>query len=260
MNELMPCLSGSKLLNQDIFIDYLIEIRSLISCPENIFIKLYLDAMYKFAEYCQAMPFSQTEFCDSYGYLNRQLQLAIAVLKLRRGVLLPRNAGAEIIAAEEAQWTFALFSATLLTDLYCLQSDREIKLYKADGNIVTECSFLSWQLNESKLYYQMCFVNKKPSEKIDIFMNTFIGRVISVMQVNWLRTNKFLFNQWRNTILQIVSPNNDIEALIKKAANKAGILLRNGKSPIEENTIISKNDSDKVNKFILDDINLKGWS
>jgi hypothetical protein len=106
----------------------------------------------------------------------------------------------------------------------------------------------------------MCFVNKKPSEKIDIFMNTFIGRVISVMQVNWLRTNKFLFNQWRNTILQIVSPNNDIEALIKKAANKAGILLRNGKSPIEENTIISKNDSDKVNKFILDDINLKGWS
>jgi hypothetical protein len=260
MNQLIPCLPGSKLLSKVLFIGYLLEIKSLVSCPDNIFRELYLATLYKFAEYCQAMPYSQTEFSDSYGFLCRQLQLTIAVLKLRRGILLPKNAGAETIAAEEAQWTFALFSAALLTDLYSIQLNREIKIYKADGTIVKEWTFLSGPLNESDHYYQMRFVENKPTKKINIFMGAFIGKVISNMQASWLSENKFLFSQWWGAILQADLPSNDIKALISKAANKAGILLCNEKYKVEENTDLSKIICEQTNSFVLDDITLKGWS
>lgn len=83
----------------------LTEIKNLISCPPKIYSQLYLSTLSQFIIQCPEE-------------LQKDLfNLSIAVLKLRRGILLPKNAGAEAIAAEEAQWTYALFSASLLKTL-----------------------------------------------------------------------------------------------------------------------------------------------
>lgn len=84
---------------------YLTEIKNLVSCPAKIYSQLYLFTL------------SQFLTLDPHYRLKERLKLTIAVLKLRQGILLPKNAGAETIAAEEAQWTYALFSASLLKGL-----------------------------------------------------------------------------------------------------------------------------------------------
>lgn len=96
---------------------YLRDIKNLVSCPSGIYESLYLMTSNRLAEYCQTMA--------SEELLHRQYQLAIATLKLRRGLFFPKNAGAETIAAEEAQWTYAIFSAALLKDFHQLKMNRE---------------------------------------------------------------------------------------------------------------------------------------
>jgi hypothetical protein len=84
---------------------HLIEIQNLVSCPPKIYSQLYLFTLGQFIA------------LNPSDLVKERLVLSIAVLKLRRGVLLPKNNGAEAIAAEEAQWTYALFSASLLKEL-----------------------------------------------------------------------------------------------------------------------------------------------
>jgi hypothetical protein len=92
-------------MNQSNLQKYLTEAQSLVSCPDKIYKQLYLSTLSHFITQCPA------------NELKPRLKLSIAALKLRRGLLLPKNAGAEAIAAEEAQWTYALFSGALLKGL-----------------------------------------------------------------------------------------------------------------------------------------------
>jgi hypothetical protein len=45
-NKFMVCLSGIELLQKPKFQPYFSEIRNLVSCPDNIFRKLYLSTLY----------------------------------------------------------------------------------------------------------------------------------------------------------------------------------------------------------------------
>ena len=76
-----------ELLQQPKFHHFGTEIRNLVSCPSNIFRHLYHGTLCRLAEYCQAMPFTADDFNTIHGFLLRQLKLATAMLKLRRGIL-----------------------------------------------------------------------------------------------------------------------------------------------------------------------------
>src|SRR5579871_5093084 len=115
---LSACLSGQKVIELTHIKHYVNEIRNLVSASHEVYDALYLATLYRLAEFCQAMPFSHMQFNVPYGMLKRQLTLTIAVLKIRRGKLLPKNAGTETISAEDAAWTYALFSSSLLCDIY----------------------------------------------------------------------------------------------------------------------------------------------
>ncbi|MEO8964704.1 MAG: TraI domain-containing protein [Gammaproteobacteria bacterium] len=224
-NKINVCLSGLELLQLPKFQSYYIEIRNLVSCPDNIFRQLYVATLYNFAEFCQAMPFSKKEFNTAHGFLERQLKLVIAVLKLRRGFLFPKNAGTEQISEEEAQWTYALFSGTLLKDLHLLQSDREVTLYKADGEQTGVWLSLSGAFYRKNIYYSMKFFPKNMVFKGDILMAAFSGSICPPEAVNWLSKNLHLFKQWWNVVLHQTPEENDIEKIIRLAAKKLGITL-----------------------------------
>lgn len=84
---------------------YINQIKTLVSCPPKIYSQLYLSTLSNFIIWCPV------------ELIRARLKLTIAALKIRRGILLPKNAGAETIAAEEPQWTFAIFSSCLLKGL-----------------------------------------------------------------------------------------------------------------------------------------------
>lgn len=239
MSELTACLSGMELFQQPKFQCDLIEVRSLISCPDNIFRQLYLTTLYRVAETCQAMPFSEKDFNDKYGFLERQLKLVITVLKLRRGILLPMNASTEQISAEEAQWTYALFTGGLLKDLHLLQFNREVYLQRTDGEQVGIWVPLSGTLYEKNRSYTMNFVVKNAILNNDILMAALSGQICPPDAVNWLSNNPLLFKQWWSVILHQAELDNDIEKIITVAAEKCGIgLMKNTQTEIKTDELI----------------------
>jgi hypothetical protein len=227
------CLSGVEIFQHENCKPYFSEIRNLVSCPDNIFRELYLTTLYKIAEFCQSMPFSENESANSYEFLTRQLKLATTVLKLRRGELFPKNAQTEVIAAEEAQWTYALFFAALLKDLYCLYTNREVSLYQANGVSTGIWSPLAGSLYEKSAYYNIQFTTKENIITTDAVMAALTRHILPAVVLQWFSNNVILFNQFWNCITHQALHDNVIESSIISAASKAGI-------PLIKSTILNK--------------------
>ena len=109
---LSPCLSGDDVIH-NAGKELISQIRQLISAPSKIYDDLYVPTLYRFAEFCQAMPWDKESV--PYSLLTHQLSLVIAALQLRRGLLLPMNAGAEAMAEQEPQWTCDFFSHVVIS-------------------------------------------------------------------------------------------------------------------------------------------------
>ncbi len=116
---------------------YLPQIKNLISCPDDIFQNLYLKTLFNIVKLDHL--------------LDERLKFTITALKLRRGMLFPKNAGTEKISAEEAQWTYALFSAILLKDIYELQQVKNLDAFLS--NTLTE-NIVNWLKNNDYLFNQ----------------------------------------------------------------------------------------------------------
>jgi hypothetical protein len=209
-NGLTLCLSGVELFQKENLKRYFVEIKNLVSCPDNI---------------CQTMPFLENDFNNDCGFLERQLKLAVAALKLRRGSLFPKNAGTERISSEESQWTYALFSGSLLKDLYKLSGNRTVLLYESNGDPSGSWSPVLGPLYGHAAYYSTNFSGEIPVVSQDILMTIFSGKVLPSVSIRWLFNNADLFSQWWDVIIHKVSEDNVIENIIQEAAKKAGVIL-----------------------------------
>ena len=224
----LPCQIGKVLCEVDVIKSLLVRVKSLVSCPLDIYQKLYLATLTPFAEFCQAMPYAEQQYSQAYGLIERQLLLVEATLKLRRGLLLPKNSDSETIAAAEARWTYALFSASLFHDIYHVQHDRTITLSHQNGEKISEWSPLSGSLYESGAYYQSAWVSKSNMTHKDVFMAALAGRIVPAIAFRWLESDKLLFPLWWQSILQVDGEQNDLIDIITTAANKAqmGMFLK----------------------------------
>jgi hypothetical protein len=222
--ELIPCLSGKHLL-KTASPYYLQEVKNLVSCPNSLFEELYVTTIYNLAEFCQAMPFSATDFNQSYEFLKRQFNLSIMTLKIRRGLLLPENSDIESIAAEEAQWTYALFSASLLKNMDRLQSDRTVDRFQLQGDYIGEWNPITGSLYKNCFFYTMQFAPKNSTQNADVFMAALTEHIIPEPAKKWLQNNDFLFEQWWEAILNESQVTNPIEAVIKLAGEKSGVIM-----------------------------------
>jgi hypothetical protein len=223
--ELLPALSGKALLQTPQIAHLVYGIQNLISCPNPMYQKLYSEVLYNVAEFYQAMPYSEKEFNEAYGFLTRQLNLALASLKLRRGFLFPRNAGAEAIAAEEAQWTYAIFAGSLVKNLYQLQENREVIQYQLQGDPIGIWSPATESLYKRSFYYSMRFTENPSIIQRDILMAALSEHIFPTQALHWLSSNKELFRLWWDVVLHQPSEENTIETVIQLAGHKIGIHL-----------------------------------
>jgi hypothetical protein len=219
---LHQCLSGQEIFANNSLKKHIAEIKNLVSCPQEVYSSLYLSTLYRLAEFCQAMPFSENQFQFTYGLLHRQLTLAIGALKLRRGMLLPKDASAEIIALEEARWTFAIFSAALLQGLPCVQSDRTIILFNKAGYQVGQWMPIAGSLFEENLSYHLEFSKQTSFISAEDFIAVLIGKMISSTSMRWLINNNDLGKLWWDAIK---GKPNEIMTIIEEAAKLLSIEL-----------------------------------
>ncbi len=223
--DIIPLLPGKLLTCTGDIGCFMYDIKHLVSCSEKMYQTLYRATLWHVAEFCQAMPYSETEFNWDNGFLLRQLSLAVAALKLRRGFLFPKNAGAESIAAEEAQWTYAIFSGSLIKNLYQLEENRVVNCYQLQGDLVRTWSPTNGSLYKKYFYYNMRFDTKESFTKRDVLMAAISQYIFPIEVIRWLSTNTDLFKLWWDVVLHQASLNNEVEAIIQLAGNKLGMQL-----------------------------------
>jgi integrating conjugative element relaxase (TIGR03760 family) len=106
------------------------EIQELCSFPQEHFSALVMPLLRSVAEWCQAFPASEAHHhARPFGLLDHTLEVAILALRLRRGILLPEGATAEILAEFQDRWTYGVLAAALIHDLGKPAIDQTVTLY-----------------------------------------------------------------------------------------------------------------------------------
>lgn len=218
---LYPCLSGDDVIN-NCGKTLALQIRDLVSATKEIYQDLYLSTLYRFAEFCQSMPLHQNS--EVHSLLKQQLTLVTASLKLRQGLLLPHNSGAETMANEDAQWTYAIFSASLLYQLHYIQSDRQITLHNAQGEKRGSWHPLMGSLYEPNVYFSIQWQSPAAMVSPESLMASIVSRIISPHILRWLSQNPALLIRWWAAVTSEAGheKNNPIWNIIDKAAEAVG--------------------------------------
>jgi len=219
-SALQPCLSGKTIAEKSEIKSLLIELRQLISSPNDIYKELYMLTIYHFLELCQAMPENlQDVKSQPYSLAKQHLTLAIAVLKLRRGQMLPQNSNSETVAEQEPLWTYALFTASLLYNIQRIQLDRTVELYKNENEKLGIWHPVVGSLYEPHTYYKLS------TEAPILIVNTtqlqtiLLEKIIPAVGMRWLSGAKDIFQPWFQAITIPNAEKNMLLALIQKAAN-----------------------------------------
>ncbi len=219
--ELMPCLPGETIAQQPLIRPLLLQLKSLVSAPPDIYRELYLATFTAFAEFCQAMPFDMQQ-PQPYSLLQRQLELAITALKLRRGRMLPQNSESELIAEQEPLWTYAVFTACLFSGLNRLQKDRIVELYLNENEKIGQWSVLAGNLFEPKTFYTVSGWPTRTWLDHFSYLALLIGRIVPAQALRWLTTDyEVFFNWWEAITINLCEERKDgLSLLIKQAAEE----------------------------------------
>ncbi len=227
---LICCEAGERILQQHAH-ELLAVIRNQISAPAAIYQSFYFQALSNLAAFCQNMPLTEQQ--PPYSLLQHQLTLCQTVLKLRQGLLLPKNANAEAIAQQEPQWTYAFFMAALVFQLAQVQADRKILLYNRAGELIGSWHPLLSHAFENASYFSLQW---QPSFLItnSSIITAIVLQIIPKPALVWLSQNPVLFV----TMWQAITENpadNLLHKIIQQASQPTAV--EKNKQAREENPL-----------------------
>lgn len=207
-----PCLAGQAVL--ETYPRHVQNIQRSISATPIIYDKVYNVTLCRFAELCQHMPLSQTQ---TKSLLETQLELCATVLRLSKGKLLPDGASSELIAKEEPRYTYALFSASLLYQMYRLQLDRRVILHNRQNQPVVQWHVISGALGEVGQHFSIDWQPADIAFPIETLMASLVARLIPACAINWLLENPALFAEWWEILIDKTSTHKPLYKLIQQA-------------------------------------------
>jgi hypothetical protein len=244
LNDLQPCLKGAAVMAQPALKEYGVLLRQLISAPSDVYAELYLSTLHAFAELCQSMPSDANP--QAYGFIDQQLRILIAALKLRRGDMLPSNSDSESIAEQEPLWTYALFSAGLLWQLSHIQQHYSVDLYKHKGEKLGSWHPVAGSLSEENTYYQL--LQKPPAFALEQtqFQILMAGKIMPTVGLRWLAEHQPIFKIWWEVITDQAQPDNILWSLLDTAVQHMNLATKKSQpdpvdSSAQNNTTLANN-------------------
>jgi integrating conjugative element relaxase (TIGR03760 family) len=142
-----------------------------------VFDRDLLPAIQRYAELVQLMPASESHHHSNVGgLLAHTLETVQHALLLRDGYLLPRNGGAEVIAAQRDYWTYAVFLGALLHDVGRPLTDLRIDMIQPRGAEPIRWSPLAGSLVDCQA--QQYVVRFAPKGERDYQAHTKLGLVL----------------------------------------------------------------------------------
>lgn len=196
---------------------YVYKITQLVSVPQDVYKRLYQDVLHKVMEYCQAMP-DDMQKLQEYSLIKRNLELTVAVLRIRRAKMFPIGSDSETIAAQDASWTFALFLAGLLMGLHRVQIDRVVEFYRSKTEQIPYEDVLSGTIYPT--YYKLS--DATPSQisyDIPQLQKALLDHILPPMGKFWLGRNADLNALLMDAVTYRYKQDNPLITIIAKAAS-----------------------------------------
>lgn len=252
---------AENLLDDPSFQTYLYELKQLVSVTQNPYQSLYLSLVYKFAEFVQGLPDMQNSAYDHHkGLLKHAFVRALTALKYRRGYMLPVGADTETCYKQQEIWTYAIFTAALLKDIWQIAAFYKIMIFDPIGNRQYIWQPLSGISLPKERYYR--FEYQGMSELSRGGLNTLlIKKIISDVGFHWLYQDESLFRHWFNYLNGILTPQNTIAEIIQKAEDSLSLTPEHDKNSAlesnaeKENIVESTPKTKSYNIEISDKIN-----
>lgn len=220
--DLQPCLSGERIAEKKELKNYVMLLKQLISAPNDVYETLYLATLYRFMEFCQALPLDAEG--EPYGLVKWHLELTTTALKLRRGKMLPVNSDSETIAEQEPLWTYALFVAGLLVNYQHWEGSHCIELYKNANERLGIWHPMTGSLYESGAHYKLLSSPHPLQINTQLSQAMVIGRIVPAVGLRWLSSYAAVFSVWLDTIQRSIhsEQNNPLMQLLHQAASTVG--------------------------------------
>lgn len=176
----------------------LAEIQELCGFPPEHFTALVLPLLRSVAEWCQAMPASEAHHhARPFGLLDHSLEVAILALRLRRGILLPEGASAEVLAEHQDRWTYAVLAAALIHDLGKPAIDQIVTLFMRGRS--TRENWNPWAGPMTKISadsYQAVYRKDRRHRLHDRAKPMFVPWWVPPHSVQWMAADMNLLAEW----------------------------------------------------------------
>lgn len=192
-------------------------LKQLISAPPDILQESYLNPLIKLAEYLQWQPVS---VIDQTPIIERQLNDVITILKIRRGKLLPEQAEIETIAAQEAVWSYALFTVGLLNQIEIRLKNKSIHLFNQHGERLGDYLPLTGFFYEAGAYYTIEHTKENGKSHFSIAPSllraALIAKLFPPAAMQWIGQYQSLSVQWQKTIFLLQGEENVLDRFLKE--------------------------------------------
>jgi hypothetical protein len=127
----LPMLSAQAVIDKAGVANLIVMARVRMGFPRETFALAAQPLVDGLAELVQLQPVTDSsQYNCSGGRVRRSLVTALRALDYRRGQILPRNAPPETLGALAHRWTYAVFAAALLRDLWTDQSEVSMRMFE----------------------------------------------------------------------------------------------------------------------------------
>lgn len=147
-----------------------------------------------FARFVQLLPASEAHHhAGPGGLLDHSLEVAVAALKTRRGLLLPSGASPEAMSHVADGWTYAVFTAALLHDIGKVVTQQRVTLSGSSASAV----WLPWHgAMPLQQRYQLTFNRDRRYAMHKRVNSVLVQHVLSHTAMAWLASNTEILHTW----------------------------------------------------------------
>ena len=200
---------------------YLKNIKMDVGAKDDFFERYYQVAIDRFAEAMQLRPYGQQgEYAREGGAIELAIKRLEMSLKLRLGLLLPRNVPAEDIAERKECWTYGVFVTALLREMGGQLLNTEVLGFNTNDKI--QGVWVSWLHGLDYHSYYKMRVNEQVARSLSQSSSILqLHHIIPECGLLWMYNDPPLLDDVLGVLSGSPSRSNMIYSLIVDATEKA---------------------------------------
>ena len=235
-DDVLPVKNADALLNPHM--NKLYQLKHLVSVTPEDYQHYYMDLIQSVARLFQQLPSPCYEKYSQAGdLLKLTLERVVTALKLRRAYMLPAGADTETCYKEQDVWTYAIFTASLLKDVWQVGAYFEV-------SILDSHRVFNWNVKEQLFlsegqHYRYTLKTAPVWQPIE-HNYLLCESLLPAIGLMWLRQHPQLFEEWLQIINGEVTVTSKLCEIIQNAEsylNQSSLKNNEVESPIILNSL-----------------------